>query len=62
MLLWLHWAFVVLWHNTNPLLVWRETQPVGWVHIYIVFGSDARELQSLGMLEMQFGKEEVDVD
>lgn len=62
MLLWLHWSFVVLWHNTNPLLVWRETQPVGRVHIYAVFGPDAPWLQRLGMLGMQFGKEEADVD
>lgn len=24
-LLWLHWAFLVLWCNPSPLQVWRET-------------------------------------
>lgn len=61
-LLSLPWAFVVLWHSTNVLLVWRGTQPVGWVHIYAVFGPDAQWLQRLGVLGMQFGKEEADVD
>lgn len=35
---------------------------MGRVHIYAVFGLDAQWLQRLGMLGMQFGKEETDVD
>lgn len=44
-LLWLHWAFLVLWGNPNPLLVWREA-PL-WVGC-MAFGPDAQGLQHLG--------------
>lgn len=55
-------GFVVLWHNTDPVLVWRETQPGVWVHIYVWSCVWAQRLQHLEVLGMHFGKEEAHME